>query len=835
MQSIHFHLVICLSTQNMNSTLNPAHPVPFRGQESILGLLVSLLRAKTGVISVFGSHGVGTTRLCLEVAAQATWFKNRRYHLDCEALNPKTFLQQLKLLLCVSAKDWKALGAKIDQPALLVLDHFDHLIASDLENVSNLIEVANGLQVLISSHQAIENNDLESIEVLPLEVPAQLGNASDLMENAAYRLFVDYASSVAPTLDIVPRFATQIQEICLELDGMPHAILLAAQNMSRVLPEALLHEIRDGEDVHAVLPEGGLRHTSVLDTFERTWVEFDDSLKLVLCQLSMFVGGSYFESLETTMPDLGHAVLEHALSHLQERRWIRNSGDSSLKRFVVNNIPRAVVVRFLKKTGELEHYQQNFANTVVNLIEYLDRNLESPEQLNFLKRFVIEQSNADAVLRWADRHDAKLGFRLASLLTSFWVVRGEYKQGCVWLDNFVRQTNTTIDKASGHLVYAWQNLGELFMHRGMWSAAESWFKSVLEFGQYHKNPTIIGAAFFKLANLAYAKNDLISAELYFEQSLGNANQKKIVLKTAYLWVHYSAVFLARGQVLEAEQMVTDGLNLFRGTTNLIGQATAICRLAAIQLQKNKLEEALKLFVQSKALFDSLGYVQGQATALIGIGQVAQLKGQPQLVLESWLEAVVLLHDIDCGYATFRLLEMMVDFLVKSGTVTQAAQICGLSDRYRSLAMVSVGTSELHALTNRRTAIRQVLKNADALFEAGEKMAEADVGVRLNALLNVPVAREVPTAPVAQVKDHHDIQLSGRESEVLELLVEGNSNKKIARTLSITDHTVKYHLASLFSKFGVQNRTQATKLAIAYGLVKNPVSSEFEIQPVTRLP
>jgi DNA-binding CsgD family transcriptional regulator len=815
-----------LSNKSLN--FNPAHPVPFRGQESISSLLVSLLKAKTSVISVFGSHGVGTTRLCLEVASQAAWFKDRRYHLDCEALNPKTFLQQLKLLLNLTAKDWKTLGEKIDQPALLVLDHFDHLIASDLKNVLNLLEAANDLQVLISSHQAIEDNNLESIELLPLEILAQLGNASDLMENAAYRLFVDYATSVAPTLDIVPRFANAIQEICLELDGMPHAILLAAENMLRVLPEELLHEIRHGEDVRAVLPDSGLRHTSVLDTFERTWVEFDDTLKKVLCCLSMFVGGSYFETLETTMPDLGHAVLEHSLLRLQERRWIRNSGDSALKRLNVNTIPKAVIVRFLKKTNELEHYQNTFANTIVNLIEYLDRNLESPEQLNFLKRFVIEQSNADAVLRWADQHDAKLGFRLASLLTSFWVVRGEYKQGCVWLENFVRQTNTTTDKASGHLVYAWQNLGELFMHRGLWSAAESWFKSVLEFGQYHNNPTIIGAAFFKLANLAYARNDLISAELYFEQSLGNANQKKIVLKTAYLWIHYSAVFLARGQILEAEQMVSDGLNLFRGTTNLIGQATAICRLAAIQLQKNKLEEALKLFVQSKTLFDSLGYLQGQATALIGIGQVAQLKGQHESVLKSWLEAVVILHDIDCGYATFRLLEMMVDFLFKSAAIAQAAQICGLSDRYRNLAMVSVGTSELHALTNRRTAIRQVLKNAEALFEAGEKMAEGDFSAHLNGLLNLPVAREAPNTPVNQVKEHHDIQLSQRESEVLELLVEGNSNKKIARALSITDHTVKYHLASLFSKFGVQNRTQATKLAIAYGLVKNPGSSEFEI-------
>jgi len=52
------------------------------------------------------------------------------------------------------------------------------------------------------------------------------------------------------------------------------------------------------------------------------------------------------------------------------------------------------------------------------------------------------------------------------------------------------------------------------------------------------------------------------------------------------------------------------------------------------------------------------------------------------------------------------------------------------------------------------------------------------------------------------------QLSNREQTILELLMQGNSNKTIARQLKITEATVKVHVKSLFRKIGVNNRTQA---------------------------
>ena len=61
-------------------------------------------------------------------------------------------------------------------------------------------------------------------------------------------------------------------------------------------------------------------------------------------------------------------------------------------------------------------------------------------------------------------------------------------------------------------------------------------------------------------------------------------------------------------------------------------------------------------------------------------------------------------------------------------------------------------------------------------------------------------------------------LTPREREVLEMLAEGFSNKEIAWRMNISEHTIKFHVASIFSKLGASTRTEAVMLGIRKGLV-----------------
>ena len=64
-------------------------------------------------------------------------------------------------------------------------------------------------------------------------------------------------------------------------------------------------------------------------------------------------------------------------------------------------------------------------------------------------------------------------------------------------------------------------------------------------------------------------------------------------------------------------------------------------------------------------------------------------------------------------------------------------------------------------------------------------------------------------------------LSARESNVLNLIAEGRSNKEIARILSIAPETVKSHVKHIFIKLDVERRAQAVSRAQSLGLVGTP--------------
>ena len=75
----------------------------------------------------------------------------------------------------------------------------------------------------------------------------------------------------------------------------------------------------------------------------------------------------------------------------------------------------------------------------------------------------------------------------------------------------------------------------------------------------------------------------------------------------------------------------------------------------------------------------------------------------------------------------------------------------------------------------------------------------------------------PAAPLADTAGDRPA-LTARERQVASLLVEGASNKVIARRLDISVHTAKFHVAAVLEKLGARNRSDAVAIALRDGLV-----------------
>lgn len=74
-------------------------------------------------------------------------------------------------------------------------------------------------------------------------------------------------------------------------------------------------------------------------------------------------------------------------------------------------------------------------------------------------------------------------------------------------------------------------------------------------------------------------------------------------------------------------------------------------------------------------------------------------------------------------------------------------------------------------------------------------------------------------------------LSRRETEILHLVAEGQSNKEIAAVLGISDQTVKNNITSLLRKLGVHDRTQAVIHALRHGWIEPAPATHPSAEPV----
>jgi len=84
-------------------------------------------------------------------------------------------------------------------------------------------------------------------------------------------------------------------------------------------------------------------------------------------------------------------------------------------------------------------------------------------------------------------------------------------------------------------------------------------------------------------------------------------------------------------------------------------------------------------------------------------------------------------------------------------------------------------------------------------------------VEVGTLLPTPASSAAEIAPLAE-------PLTKREREVLQMLGSGLGNKEIAARLAISDHTAKFHVASILGKLGASTRAEAVAIGIRRGLL-----------------
>jgi DNA-binding NarL/FixJ family response regulator len=181
-----------------------------------------------------------------------------------------------------------------------------------------------------------------------------------------------------------------------------------------------------------------------------------------------------------------------------------------------------------------------------------------------------------------------------------------------------------------------------------------------------------------------------------------------------------------------------------------------------------------------------------------VGRSASLESLSEQIGD--VEPDVVLVDASGDHA-----EALLDALVSSNLATETTLLL-LSDHPRP-----GWTAE--AL---RAGVRAILPSEVSANQLAAALEAAMAGLVVVHPSAIAVALPAPAAlsPPAELAE----PLTPREREVLEMLASGLVNKEIAAKLSISEHTVKFHVASILGKLGAATRTEAVALGFRRGLV-----------------
>lgn len=173
------------------------------------------------------------------------------------------------------------------------------------------------------------------------------------------------------------------------------------------------------------------------------------------------------------------------------------------------------------------------------------------------------------------------------------------------------------------------------------------------------------------------------------------------------------------------------------------------------------------------------------------------------LVDQWSDAKADLVLVDTAGEQF---EGAMDFLARSQLVSEAA-IVVLSDRSEPRWFAEMLRAGIRAVLPGDISPDQLLAALEAAAAGLIVMHPAEVEAMLPAI--APASR-----PPAELTE----PLTPRESEVLQMLASGLANKEIATRLAISEHTVKFHVASILGKLGAGSRTEAVSIGIRSGLV-----------------
>lgn len=581
------------------------------GREAELAACVTMVRDPgERLIALVGPGGIGKTRLATEVAARVEGdFPGGVYFVSLSTVDAAEMVLAVVAravgLVSKPASLAESLARRLSrQRSLLVLDTFEHLLEAS-PAISELLAACPKLTALVTSRAPLHVRGERQVHVGPLTTQVE-PEASGLAP--AVELFLERVIAADPEFEATPDAIELVADICLQLDGLPLAIELAAARVRHVPLTRLRAELHHRLDSLV----GGARDLPARQRTMRATMDWSYALlgagdMRMFRALATFRGGfgtdgaaAMIVSADSTEdPD----VLS-PLSALVDANLVAMARDVSREgRYTMLDVTREYAVERSTAAREFDALRRRHAEFYVALAERAEPELRGARQRESFARLLADEGNFRAAMTWAlELGEFDLALRLAGAQWMFWRWAGMFVEGRTWLDAAL--AGGTDSPLQARL-------------QGLWGGG--WLA-------YHQAD--------------YRRTGELGAQMMSE--LGESADD-VQRRNALTLVGNAG--LAEGRVGDAIEALSEAVAITESPDMTWHHATSLLNLGTALMHAGKVAAAQELLGRARAIYEALGDRHFFARTLIQVGYADLLTSGPVTATPTIAQAMEIVGEI----------------------------------------------------------------------------------------------------------------------------------------------------------------------------------------------
>jgi len=651
----------------------PAQLTAFIGREMELASLHELLSdPRNRLITLVAPGGMGKTRLSLEAAGQMVQtFPQGIYFVALDRITSADMIvQAVAEVLPISLSSNEDPKSRVvdylrDKAILLVMDNFEHVL-DGATFVQDILKECLHVRVLASSRAKLNLMGETVFNIKGLGV----GDKSS-EEDSAVKLFEQSARQTQPKFELNDVVLPAVRRICLLVDGMPLAIVLAAAWIDTLSVDEIAAEIEKGIDLLETekrdVPD---RQRSVRAVIEASWSQVDATAQTLLKRLSIFRGGF----TRAAAQEAAGASLR-GISQLLDKALLRRDPDTG--RYSIHELLRQYGEEQLKLSAEEEQSaHEEHAKYFADFMKIHEAQMHDHRAKAALLEVEGDFDNIRVAWNyWITRQDADRIIEFISALWLFFEVRGSFTPAIQFFEDAAKKLTAT----EPGIVWAGAQL----------RARQAWFTALIGLPDEglliaqqslntlsQINPHDIPVETFHCANINAIFLNKIEIVLQMSQAMmERAERSGDVWERGFALIWWAYALVLQRKIDEALKAGQEAVVIFERVGNPFGSSVALgIILAAIALAIGDIGAAKAYFLRGMQAAEEINYLRLLQRTYDGSGTVALLEQDVQQAEQFFIKSLRISQE--CGQ-TREMLASVLDLAsvhIAQGNLDNALQL-----------------------------------------------------------------------------------------------------------------------------------------------------------------